>query len=249
MQKKRPTINNSFYDDLHDRWHDCHDHPIALLRAENALRNPWVDLTVQDKQGPNRRILDVGCGGGLLSNYLAAQGHEAHGVDLSQQSLEIAKQRDQTHSVAYKRASAYELPYPDQYFDAVCAMDLLEHVEQPGQVIREASRVLKPGGLFFFHTFNRNWLSYLMVIKGVEWCFYNTPQNMHVYSLFIKPNELKEICKSHSLQVEELVGLAPKMGCSSFWKMVFTRKVDERFRFNFTPSLRTGYSGYAVKNG
>lgn len=248
MEKKRKLINNVFYDDLHNQWHEACDHPIALLRAENALRNPWIEAVVKEKIGKKCRILDVGCGGGFLTNSLAAKGYEVCGIDLSQKSLDVAKAQDQTKSVQYARASAYELPFPSDHFDVVCAMDLLEHVEQPGQVIKEASRVLKKGGLFFFHTFNRNWLSYLMVIKGVEWCFYNAPQNMHVYSLFIKPRELKEICTNHNLQVESLLGVSPTMSCSSFWKMVFTRNVDERFRFAFTPSLRTGYSGYAIKN-
>lgn len=248
MQKKRLPINNSFYDELHHRWHDCRDHPIALLRAENALRNPWIESVVKEKRGPNQCILDVGCGGGLLTNYLAKMGHQVSGVDLSEQSLEIARQKDETKTVEYKRASAYDLPFPNGHFDAVSAMDLLEHVEEPAQVIKEASRVLKPGGLFFFHTFNRNLLSYLMVIRGVEWCFSNAPENMHVYSLFIKPEELKQICHSHGLEVESFLGVSPNMSCSSFWKMVFTRKVDDRFTFNFVPSLLTGYSGYAIKN-
>jgi 2-polyprenyl-6-hydroxyphenyl methylase/3-demethylubiquinone-9 3-methyltransferase len=126
-------------------------------------------------------------------------------------------------------------------------MDLLEHVEKPFQVIQEASRVLKKGGLFFFHTFNRNLLSYLMVIKGVEWCFSNTPANMHVYPLFLKPKELSHMCINHHLLVEKLIGVSPDMKNSSFWKMVFKRKVDQNFRFIFTNSLKTGYSGYAVK--
>lgn len=247
MNKRKTPVNNAFYDELNNNWYDAYDHPIALLRAENALRNPWIHTITEEKLGKKCRILDIGCGAGFLTNYLAKQGHEVHGVDLSEKSLKIAREGDLTKSVRYQRSSAYELPFSSEYFDVVCAMDLLEHVEEPGQVVKEAARVLKPQGLFFFHTFNRNWLSYLMVIKGVEWCFYNTPQHMHVYSFFIKPKELKEICKGHSLQIEVLVGVSPNMNCSSFWKMVLNRKVDDRFQFAFTPSLRTGYSGYALK--
>lgn len=247
MKKRKIPINNAFYDGLNHGWHDAYDHPIALLRAENALRNPWIQTITEEKLGKKCRILDIGCGAGFLTNYLAKQGHEVHGVDLSEQSLNVAKKKDTTKSVNYQRSCAYELPFTSEEFDVACAMDLLEHVEEPARVIKEASRVLKSGGLFFFHTFNRNWLSYLMVIKGVEWCFYNAPPHMHVYSLFIKPSELKEICANHLLNVEVLVGVSPNMSCSSFWKMVLMRKVDERFNFSFTPSLRMGYSGYARK--
>jgi 2-polyprenyl-3-methyl-5-hydroxy-6-metoxy-1,4-benzoquinol methylase len=87
-----------------------------------------------------------------------------------------------------------------------------------------------------------------MVIKGVEWCFNNTPPNMHVYSFFLKPEELSHMCCNHQMNVEEMIGVSPDMKNKSFWKMVFKRKIDQNFRFIFTPSLKTGYSGYAVKN-
>lgn len=246
-RKKHIPINNAFYDDLQDMWNDSHDHPIALLRAENALRNPWIAKVIEEKFGKACSVLDVGCGGGFLTNYLAKKGHHVSGIDLSEKSLTIAKKGDSTKSVQYKLASAYELPFADESFDVVCAMDLLEHVEKPELVIKEASRVLKKGGLFFFHTFNRNLLSYLVVIKGVEWCFSNTPSNMHVYPLFIKPNELSAMCSRNQMNVEALIGLNPDYKRSSFWKMVFKRKVDSKFRFVFTPSLKTSYSGFAQK--
>lgn len=246
-RKKHIPINNAFYDDLDTMWYDSHDHPIALLRAENLLRNPWIEKVVEEKIGKNCAVLDIGCGGGFLTNYLAKKGHQVSGVDLSENSLNMARTSDTTQTVQYRRASAYELPFPDASFDVVAAMDLLEHVEKPGCVIQEASRVLKKGGLFFFHTFNRNWTSYLIVIKGVEWCFSNHPPHMHVYPLFIKPEELKSMCAQHQLHVEEILGVLPDFKTVSFWKMVFTKKVDPKFRFVFTPSLKTSYSGFAKK--
>ncbi|HSX03830.1 MAG TPA: bifunctional 2-polyprenyl-6-hydroxyphenol methylase/3-demethylubiquinol 3-O-methyltransferase UbiG [Rhabdochlamydiaceae bacterium] len=246
-RKKHLPINNAFYDDLDEMWNDSHDHPIALLRAENALRNPWIEKVVNEKFGRSCSILDIGCGGGFLTNYLAKKGHRVSGVDLSEKSLSIAKKSDTTQSAEYFLASAYELPFPEESFDVVSAMDLLEHVEKPELVIKEASRVLKKGGLFFFHTFNRNWTSYFIVIKGVEWCFSNTPRNMHIYPLFLKPKELEAMCNEHQMNVEKFLGLRPDFNSVSFWKMVFTRKVDTQFRFIFTPSLKTSYSGYAQK--
>lgn len=249
MERKHSskTINNAFYDELDSMWNESSDHPIALLRAENALRNPWIQKILTNEFSHPVTVLDLGCGGGYLTNYLATKGHFVSGIDLSVQSLEVAKHHDQTQSVSYQRASADSLPFPDQSFDAVCAMDLLEHVESPAKVVAEAARVLKKGGLFFFHTFNRNLLSYFMVIKGIDWCFSNPPKNMHVYPLFIKPEELRLICESHRLQIEQTKGVRPEFSSQAFWKLVFTRKVDESFRFVFTDSLKTGYSGYALK--
>lgn len=246
-RKNANVINNAFYDDLNQMWYGSLDHPIALLRAENNLRNPWIADILHKTFTYPCKVLDIGCGGGFLSNELARRGHLVHGIDLSEKSLEIATKTDSTKSVQYQRASGYELPYPDSIFDAVCAMDLLEHVENPAQVIAEAARVLKKDGLFFFHTFNRNFLSYFMVIKGVEWCFSNTPKNMHVYPLFIKPKELATICENHGLFIKKIVGCRPDFSQSAFWKMLFTRKVQEDFRFIFTSSPRTGYTGYSVK--
>lgn len=249
MERKasKNTINNAWYDDLNDSWHQAKDHPIALLRSENDLRNPWIQSVLVKNFRHPCSVLDIGCGGGYLTNFLAQKGHLITGVDLSESSLQVAKSLDLTKSVDYRRASAYELPFADKTFDAVCAMDIIEHVENPGLLIQEASRVLKKGGLFFFHTFNRNFWSYLIVIRGVEWCFSNSPANMHVYPLFIKPEELKTLCQNQQLDVQELKGVRIALNNKSFWKMVFTKKVDEKLRFVFTESLRTGYSGFAKK--
>lgn len=239
------TINNDFYEELAEQWYTASDHPIALLRAENAIRVPWIIQEI----GQNKTVLDIGCGAGILTNALANVGHRVFGIDLSSSSLEVAKKYDATKTVSYQIANAYSLPYPDQTFDVVCAMDVLEHVEEPQLLISEASRVLKPGGLFFFHTFNRNFLSYLVVIKGVEWCVPNTPKNMHVYPLFIKPDELRELCSEHFLQIKKLHGFRPQIFSRAFLKMVFTRKVPSDFTFCFSKSLATGYCGFAQKRG
>ena len=241
-------INNDFYEELADRWHTAYDHPVALLRAENAVRTPWIIAELKKQLPSSKRILDAGCGAGLLANALALEGHKVSGIDLSESSLEVAKKYDRTGLVDYRTANAYSLPYPANTFDAVCAMDVLEHVENPGRLVSEASRVLKPGGLFFYHTFNRNLLSYLVIIKGVEWCVRNTPKNMHVYPLFIKPNELASLCERHHLEPRTQIGLRPKFLTRPFFQMVFTRKVPKHFRFCFSKSLATGYCGIAQKS-
>jgi len=243
-QSGNQTINNDFYEELAEGWYTASDHPIALLRAENAVRVPWIIQEI----GKNKTVLDIGCGAGILTNALAKEGHTVYGIDLSPSSLEVAKNHDSTQKVSYKVANAYSLPYPSQTFDVVCAMDVLEHVEKPDLLISEASRVLKPGGLFFFHTFNRNPLSRLLIIKGVDWCVPNAPKNMHVYSLFIKPKELQEICHNHDMEISTFRGFSPKILSRPFWKMLVQRKVPEDFIFCFSKSLLTGYCGYAKKN-
>lgn len=239
------TINNAFYDELGDDWYTAFNHPVALLRAENKIRTPWILGEIEKRLG-TARVLDVGCGAGMLANALALAGHETAGIDLSEKSLAVAKKRDATGTVVYKQANAYALPFPDASFDVVCATDVLEHVDAPQKLIAESSRVLKKGGLFFFHTFNRNFLSYLLVIKGVEWCVQNAPPHMHVYPLFIKPAELTALCETSSLEVETLLGLRPTFSLS-FWKMVFRRRVPPDFSFQFSKSLLTGYCGIAQK--
>lgn len=248
MEKQTGTaaINNAFYDELHDDWYTASNHPIALLRAENQVRNPWIAAEIRKRFPSPVSLLDVGCGAGLLTNALALDGHHVTGIDLSEQSLKIAEQRDQTKKVHYLSANAYALPFPDASFDVVCAMDILEHVENPNTLIQEASRVLKNKGLFFFHTFNRNPLSYIVIIKGVDWCVQNAPKNMHVYPLFIKPKELRRLCENHHLQVENMVGLRPQLN-TSFFRMLFTRRVPSNFSFCFSKNLSTGYCGIAQK--
>lgn len=245
--RNQAIINNAFYEELREGWYTAVDHPIALLRAENAVRAPWVGQLLQEYFRDSANVLDVGCGAGFLSNYLAREKHQVTGIDLSQSSLEVAKQYDSTSSVKYLHADAYQLPFANACFDVVCAMDILEHVEQPARLIQEASRVLKPGGLFFFHTFNRTWLSRLIVIKGVDWLVPNAPKHMHVYDLFITPEELKVLCQKGRFQVELLSGFMPDIWTKAFWSSLFTRKVNANLRFKFVDSLLTGYCGFAIK--
>ena len=242
-------VNNAIYDTLGTRWYVARDNPVALLRAESRLRNPWVLDRILTRVGPHARVLDVGCGGGLLTNHLARADLEVHGLDASQESLDVAEQYDTTRRVRYLRGDALHLPYHDASFDVVCAMDLLEHVEEPARVIREAARVLRPNGMFFFHTFNRNPLAWLVVIKGVEWFVKNTPPDMHVLRLFLKPEEVKASCASVGLQVHELHGSAPVFLSRAFFRLLLTGVVPDDFRFQFKPSTLIAYTGYAVKRG
>lgn len=238
-------VNNAIYDELGERWYAANDDPVALLRAESRLRNPWVSARLRQELGPAAQVLDVGCGAGFLANQLARDGYSVVGLDASPDSLVVARRHDETQTVRYEAGDALALPYPDGSFDAVCAMDFLEHVEAPGRVVAECARVLRPGGLFFFHTFNRNFLAWLIVIKGVEWFVKNTPNDMHVLRLFIKPQELRALCLDNQLVVRELLGSAPVVFSADFWSMLVRRVVPPGFRFHFVKSTLLGYSGYA----
>ncbi len=245
--KAHRPVNNDIYSTLGARWYEASDDPVALLRAEARLRNPWLAQTIGTALCPRPcSVLDIGCGGGFLTNHLAKLGHRVTGLDSAEDSLAVAREYDASHSVHYDQGDALALPYEDGAFDVVCAMDFLEHVEDPGRAIAEAARVLAPSGLFFFHTFNRNWLSWLVVIKGVEWFVKNTPADMHVLRLFLKPEEVTAMCRLHRLHTVQLLGSRPKLG-APFLEMLRTGSVPKDFEFTFSPSTLLAYTGYARK--
>lgn len=244
---KRP-VNNEVYDALDERWYTAVDDPIALLRAEAAHRAPWISDEIRGThRGKRARVLDAGCGAGFLANALARNGFDVTGLDLSPRSLAVARRHDTTRTVRYVEGDARQMPFPAGSFDVVCAMDLLEHVEEPGRVVAEAARLLADRGLFFFHTFNRNVLSWLVVIKGVEWFVKNTPERLHALRLFLKPSETRMLCEEHGLDVRQLRGFNPDVTTRAFWQMLWRGRVPEDFRFRFTESTSIGYSGLAVK--
>lgn len=242
-------INNEIYNELGDRWYIAQDDPVALLRAESELRNSWIREVIRERipvNGEPPRVLDIGCGAGFLSNALSATGCSVDGIDQSEESLRVARKFDVSGKARYRHGDAYTLPYESDSFDVVCAMDFLEHVSEPGRVIAESARVLRENGVFFFHTFSRNPLAGLVVIKGVEWFVRNTPPALHRYSLFIRPGELRRMCLDSDLDVEMLRGCRPVVG-SAFFKLLWTRVVPENFRFRWTSSTLISYTGFALK--
>lgn len=240
-------INNEFYGDLASKWYDAYDDPVALLRAENKVKLPWIEeRLIKHGLAADAKILDVGCGAGLATNPLAKKGYRVTGVDLAEGALDEAKKRDETHSVSYICADALKLPFAEESFDSVICLDFLEHVENPKEVVKEISRVLKPTGLFFYHTFSKNFLSYLVVIKGVEWFVKNTPKDMHVYDLFINHKDLVRWIENEGLNFEEVTGLRPIIN-RSFFKLLKNRVVPKDFNFKTTSSDLISYLGYATK--
>jgi 2-polyprenyl-6-hydroxyphenyl methylase/3-demethylubiquinone-9 3-methyltransferase len=247
-KQKNNVVNNEIYEHYGDRWYTAYDDPIALLRAESKVKAPWIIDQIKSHFADTKpiKILDVGCGAGFLSNELAKQGFTVTGVDLSGDSLKVAQKYDQTKSVHYQVADAYQLPFLAESYDVVTAMDFLEHVDQPQKVIQEFSRLLKPNGLFIFHTFNRNPMAYLVIIKFVEWFVKNTPKDMHVLKYFIKPKELVAFCKNADLTVKSMTGIKPvfsSIPMSNF----FTGIVPKELRFELTRSTGLSYMGLAIK--
>jgi 2-polyprenyl-6-hydroxyphenyl methylase / 3-demethylubiquinone-9 3-methyltransferase len=218
------------------------------LRAESRARNPWIASNIRQALPSSEvKVLDIGCGGGFLSNYLAKVGFNVIGLDASAESLMIAQRYDATGRACYIMGDAYHLPYDNGAFQAACALDFLEHVDKPQRVVAEAARILQPGGLFFFATFNRNFISWLFGIKGVEWFVRNAPPRLHELSHFIKPAELRTMCEEGGLRVNELRGFLPRFNWA-FWRLLMTGVVTDDFTFQFGRHTLTGYIGMAVKS-
>lgn len=240
-------INNQLYDTYGDRWYSAYDDPVALLRAESKTKVPWVlEKLAEEGVSQGASLLDVGCGGGFLSNALGEKDFTVTGLDISADSLLVAARHDRTGRVRYVHGDAYALPFPDHSFRVVTAMDFLEHVEDPARAIREISRVLQPGGLFFYHTFNRNPIAGLVVIKVVEWLVANTPKHMHLYRMFLKPREVALYCRENGMEVQEVVGLRPILSTIPL-RRIFSGVVPESLAFKVVRSTLISYMGYAKK--
>jgi 2-polyprenyl-6-hydroxyphenyl methylase/3-demethylubiquinone-9 3-methyltransferase len=259
--KDRQLINNEVYDQID--WRDPALGAFALLRKESEFKARWV-LEVCERQALNfsgdqrpaskglisqpLKILDLACGAGFVTEALAeARLGELTGVDLSENSLRQARANAEQKGlqINYLQRDAYDLGFSDQ-FDAITCFDFLEHVSEPKKVLEQAFLALKPGGLFFFHTFNRTWLANLVIIKGMEWFVRGTPKKLHVYELFIPPRDLAELLIDLGFSTPEMVGIRPRVNLA-FFKLLLTGVVSEKFAFTQTSSLKLGYLGFARK--
>jgi 2-polyprenyl-6-hydroxyphenyl methylase/3-demethylubiquinone-9 3-methyltransferase len=251
MSERIEAVDNAVYETLGDRWYTADDDPIALLRAESRSRNPWIVNELRARAGGRGpiRVLDLGCGGGFLANALGCEeGIEVTGLDQAEDALVVARAHDASGRVHFLHGDARAIPFPDGEFDAVCAMDFLEHVEDPGAIVREVARVLRPGGTFFFHTFSRTWLSRWLVIRAVEWFIPNTPKNLHVWRLFIRPEELRAHCDSAGLKRFEARSFEPRIRLKDVLSILVRRRVPRDFSFVFTDRpILAGYVGTALR--
>ena len=191
---------------LAHRWWDPQGE-FRPLHEINPLRLEWIDRHVGLG---GKAVLDVGCGGGILAEAMARRGARVTGIDLSEKALRVA----QLHLVESKLAITYENVMAEAYaaahsgeFDVVTCMELLEHVPQPQSMVAACARLVRPGGMVFFSTINRNPKSYLFAVVGAEYVLKLLPKGTHDYLRFIKPSELSRWSRASGLRPDELIGM------------------------------------------
>lgn len=192
--------------ELAHRWWDPQSE-FKPLHDINPLR---VDYIRERVRLPGARLVDVGCGGGLLSEAMAREGAVVTGIDLGEKALGVAKlhKLESGVEVDYRLQSAEGLAAeaPDS-FDVVTCLEMLEHVPDPAQTVAACAAMAKPGGDLFFSTLNRNPKSYLLAVIGAEYILRMLPKGTHDYAKFIKPSELCRFCADAGLDVVDLVGM------------------------------------------
>ena len=195
------------FSSLAHRWWDV-DGEFGPLHAINPLRLDWIDGIAPLK---GQRVLDVGCGGGILADAMARKGAEVLGIDLAEKSLKVAQLHALeagTSQITYRLVAAEALAaeMPDQ-FDVVTCMEMLEHVPDPASVVQACARLAKPGGWVFFSTINRNPKSFLMAILGAEYVLNLVPRGTHEYARLLRPSELARFCRDAGLDMQQSCGL------------------------------------------
>jgi 2-polyprenyl-6-hydroxyphenyl methylase / 3-demethylubiquinone-9 3-methyltransferase len=249
----RYSIDNEYYEGMDELWWDPAG-PAAILHAINRPRVDFYLKELGDLTG--RRVLDAGCGGGLVARELAAAGAEVVGVDRSLGSLEVARRavdgrrgpaggvrgtpegcpgetggssKGVPRSIGSFRpvqGRLERLPFADGSFDAVVAADVLEHLPDLPAAVAELARVLAPGGGFVFDTVNRTSWSWFTAVFGLEQVLRMVPRGTHDWRLFIRPEELDRLLRGASLQPVTLTGLAPRIGPGVVARGLLTRRID-----------------------
>ena len=194
------------FGEIAHRWWDPNSE-FRPLHDINPARVAWIDRHAGLK---GKRVIDIGCGGGLLSEGMAALGAEVTGIDLSEKALGVARLHlfESGHSIDYRliaaEAMAEEAPAG---FDHVTCLEMLEHVPDPGSTVAACARLVKPGGQVFLSTLNRNAKAYVVAVLGAEYLLKLLPAGTHEYTRFLKPAELARLCREAGLEVLEITGL------------------------------------------
>ncbi|XAH25500.1 bifunctional 2-polyprenyl-6-hydroxyphenol methylase/3-demethylubiquinol 3-O-methyltransferase UbiG [Xylophilus sp. GW821-FHT01B05] len=205
------------FSELAHRWWDP-ESEFRPLHQINPLRLGWIESSAALA---GRKVLDVGCGGGILADAMARRGAQVLGIDLASKSLKVARLHAleaQTGGVEYREVSAEALAIeqPGQY-DVVTCMEMLEHVPEPASIVRACSTLVKPGGWVFFSTINRNTKSFLLAILGAEYLLNLLPRGTHEYARLIRPSELAGFCREAGLEAHHARGLQHNPLTGRYW--------------------------------
>ena len=208
------------FEELASRWWDRNSE-FKPLHDINPLRANWIDTLAPVAE---QHILDVGCGGGILCEALAQRGATVTGIDMGDAPLAVGNlhKLESGVSVSYEKSTAedYALSHAGR-FDIVTCLEMLEHVPDPGSVVRACAEMTKPGGTVFFSTINRNPKSYLFAVIGVEYVLRMLPKGTHEYKKFIRPSELGGWIRESGLELDQMTGLL-------YNPITKTYKLDER---------------------
>jgi 2-polyprenyl-6-hydroxyphenyl methylase/3-demethylubiquinone-9 3-methyltransferase len=194
------------FSQLAHRWWDPASE-FRPLHEINPLRLDWIDRRAALA---GRSALDVGCGGGILAESMAAKGARVTGIDLADKPLKVAQLHliESGLAVDYRKVSAEALAAErPASFDVVTCMEMLEHVPDPASIVRACGELVRPGGHVFFSTINRNPKAFLFAIVGAEYVLRLLPKGTHEYARFIRPSELAGMCRAADLEVEEIIGM------------------------------------------
>jgi 2-polyprenyl-6-hydroxyphenyl methylase/3-demethylubiquinone-9 3-methyltransferase len=205
------------FSELAHRWWDP-ESEFRPLHQINPLRLDWIQGLVPL---PGQRALDVGCGGGILSDAMARAGAQVTGIDLATKALKVAQLHAleaQTPNVTYREISAEAMAAEQPgSFDVVTCMEMLEHVPDPASVVRACATLVKPGGWVFFSTLNRNLKSFMLAIVGAEYVLNMLPRGTHEYAKFIQPSELAGHCRAAGLEWQKTRGLSYNPLTRRYW--------------------------------
>lgn len=205
------------FSDLAHRWWDPESEFRPLHRI-NPLRLDWIQSHVPLS---GKRVLDVGCGGGILADAMARKGAQVLGIDLAVKALKVAQlhaMEAQTPNVQYREVSVETLAAEEPAsFDVVTCMEMLEHVPDPASVVRACGKLVKPGGWVFFSTINRNPKAFLFAIVGAEYLLNLLPRGTHEYLKFIRPSELAAYGRAAELQLVQARGMEYNPITRRYW--------------------------------
>ena len=194
------------FEQLASRWWDRNSE-FKPLHDINPLRANWIDKLAPVAE---QKVLDVGCGGGILCEAMAQRGADVTGIDMGEAPLAVGKLHkfESGVEVDYQKSTAenFAQSHPEQ-FDVVTCLEMLEHVPDPGSVVRACAAMTKPGGTLFFSTINRNPKAYLLAIIGVEYVLRMLPKGTHEYGKFIRPAELGQWIREAGLELDQMTGL------------------------------------------